>query len=132
MKRFNLWVASFVFGLFLAVLSGCGGGGDDGASASLSYGASASLSWSPVIHQTAIAYTVHFGKQPSGGDGSCDYENSVNVSEPSAFITGLEFTTQYYFAVSAYTEDTRSQCSDEVSKLTPEAPGPAGQSGFRS
>lgn len=124
MKRFNLWVASFVFGLFLAVLSGCGGGGDDGASAS--------LSWNPVIHQTAIAYTVHFGKQSSGGDGSCNYENSVNVSEPSAFITGLEFTTQYYFAVSAYTEDTRSQCSDEVSKLTPEAPEPAGQSGFRS
>ena len=115
MKRVNSWVSSFVLGLFIAVLTGCGG--DDGFT-----GGSASLSWEPSIHHTAVSYTVHYGKQSSGEVGSCNYENSVDVSEPFAFITGLEFDTQYYFAVSAYSEHGRSRCSNEGSKLTPEAP----------
>jgi len=116
MKRVNSWVSSFAFGLFIAALTGCGG--DDGYT-----GATASLSWEPVDYPMPITYTVHYGKQSSGGDGSCNYESSVDVSEPSAFITGLEFNTQYYFAVSASAEDAqRSLCSNEASKLTPEAP----------
>ena len=124
MKRVNSWVSSFVFGLFIAVLPGCGGGGGDdgfyGARNGFS-GASASLTWEPVSHQSAVSYTVHYGKQSSGGGGSCNYENSVDVSEPAASITGLDFNTQYYFAVSAHNEYGRSQCSDEASKVTPEA-----------
>lgn len=91
MRRVNSWVSSFVFGLFIAVLPGCGGGGDDGFS-----GASASLTWNPV--QSAVSYTVHYGKQSSERGGSCNYENSVDVSEAATFITGLDFNTQYYFA----------------------------------
>ena len=55
--------------------------------------------------------------------GSCNYESSFDVSEPAALITGLEFNTQYYFAVSASSEDgRRSLCSNEASQLTPDAP----------
>jgi hypothetical protein len=52
------------------------------------------------------------------GEGH-DYEHSVDVSEPFAMISGLEYSTHYYFAVSAYNGE-RSRCSNEVSKLTPE------------
>ena len=119
MKRVTSWVSYFVFGLFLAVLPGCGGGGDEGFS-----GSTASLSWDPVAyHHSPITYTVHFGKHSSGEDGSCNYENSVDAVEPFAVITALEFNTRYYFSVSARTEHGRhSQCSNEVSKLTEEAP----------
>jgi hypothetical protein len=103
------FVYSLVLGLFIASLIGCGGGDDTGAIAS--------LSWNPVISETPVSYTVHYGKQSSGEAGSCSYENSVDVSEPSATITGLEFNTQYYFAVSAY-NGQRSLCSNEASKLT--------------
>lgn len=116
MKSVNSWLASFAFVLFIAVLTGCGG--DDGDT-----GATASLSWQPGNHNTGTTYTVHYGKGSSGGAGSCNYESSFDVSEPAALITGLEFNTQYYFAVSASSEDgRRSLCSNEASKLTPEAP----------
>jgi hypothetical protein len=85
-------------------------------------GATASLSWDPVGDPTVIAYTVHYGKQSTGGDTSCNYENVVDVVDPFVIITGLEFNTQYYFAVSVYNEHGRSQCSNEASKLTPDAP----------
>lgn len=121
MTRANSCVFSFVFGLFIAVLTGCGG--DEGTGNDGTTGATASLSWEPVVHATPIAYTVYYGRQSSGQVSTCNYENSVDVSEPSAFITGLEFNTQYYFAVSAYTQDgQRSLCSNEGSKVTPEAP----------
>jgi hypothetical protein len=114
MMNVNPLVSFFV--LFITLLTGCGGG-DDGFS-----GANASLSWEPVIHHTPISYTVHFGKQSRGETRSCNYEYSVDVSEPFAIITGLEFNTLYYFAVSAYAEHGhRSHCSNEVSKLTPES-----------
>ena len=121
MTRANSCVFSFVFGLFIAVLTGCGG--DEGTGNDGTTGATASLSWAPVVHATPIAYTVHYGRQSSGEVGACNYENSVDVPESSAFITGLEFNAQYYFAVSAYIEHGQdSRCSNEVSKLTPEAP----------
>ena len=117
MKRVNSWVALFAFGLFIAVSTGCGG--DDGGDT----GATASLSWQPVNHHTGITYTVHYGKGSSGGAGSCNYESSLDVSEPAALITGLDFNTEYYFAVSAYSEHgQRSLCSNEASKLTPDVP----------
>lgn len=110
------FVFLFALGLYAFLLTGCGGGEEAPS-------ANASLSWEPVSHSTQIFYTVHYGKTSSGGGGSCEYENSVDVSEPSVMIAGLEFNTTYYFAVSASTEHGhRSYCSNEVYKLTPDAP----------
>lgn len=78
----------------------------------------ASLTWFPVKHHRPVTYTVHFGKQSSGQAGSCNYERSGDVSQPHATVTGLDSNTLYFFAVSAYDGYLRSQCSDEVSKLT--------------
>ena len=107
------WVFFFVLGVFLSMLVGCGGGGEDVR------GASATLSWDPGHGTAGIIYTVHYGKSSTGELGSCDYEHSVDVSEPYAMIKGLEPSTHYYFAVSAYNGE-RSVCSNEVSKFTPE------------
>ena len=78
----------------------------------------ATLSWNPVKHYRSVTYTVHFGKQSSGQAGSCNYERSGNVSKTQATVTGLDPNTLYFFAVSAFDGDLRSQCSNEVSKLT--------------
>ena len=84
-------------------------------------GAMATLSWDPVYHPSVAGYRVHYGKDSPGEPGSCNYEHSVDVSEPSVMITGLEFSTRYYFVVSAYAYDGMSGlCSEEVSKQTPE------------
>ena len=80
---------------------------------------SAFLEWSPVKHYKSVTYIVHFGKQSSGQAGSCHYERSGDVSKPHATVTGLEPNTLYFFAVSTYDGYLRSQCSNEVSKLTP-------------
>jgi hypothetical protein len=101
------FVFSLVVGCFLVSLTGCGGGGDEGATAS--------LSWQPV-DQDQVSYTVHYGKQSAGQAGSCNYENSLDVAEPTATVTGLELNTTYYFAVSAF-NGARSACSNEVSKM---------------
>ena len=115
MMRVNPAVLLFVFGPLVCFLAGCGG--DDGP-----VGATASLSWDPGHTEPGIIYTVHYGRNPSGGFGSCNYEQAVDVADPFVTIAGLDFTTRYYFAVSAYdpNNDVRSICSDEVSKLTPE------------
>jgi len=108
-------VLFFIFGLLITSLVGCGG--DDG-----SIGATASLSWDPGHDQPGVTYTVHYGKNSSGEYGSCNYEQAVDVSDPAVVIAGLEPSTNYYFAVSAYDNNSgvRSMCSEEVSKLTPE------------
>ena len=100
---------SVVLVLLIASLSGCGGEEDGGAAAT--------LTWNPVISSSPVSYTVHYGRQSNGQPGACDYENAIDVSEPSTTITGLEFDTQYYFAVSAF-NGQRSSCSVEVSKRT--------------
>jgi hypothetical protein len=114
MIRVNPSVLFFVFGLLLTLLVGCGG--DD------TTGATASLSWDPGHTEPGVIYTVHYGKNPSGEFGSCNYAQAVDVADPFATIAGLDFSTTYYFAVSAYDPNIgiRSMCSDEVSKLTPE------------
>jgi len=95
--------------LVIGTLNGCGGEDDTGAAAT--------LTWTPVISNSPVSYTVHYGRQSTGQPGACNYENSIDVSEPGATITGLELNTQYYFAVSAF-NGSRSSCSEEVSKLT--------------
>jgi hypothetical protein len=100
---------SFLLAVVFAGMISCGESDNTGAIAT--------LSWDPAPDESNVSYTVHYGKQSSVGAGSCNYENQVDVSEPSARITGLEFNTRYYFAVSAY-NGQRSSCSGEVSKLT--------------
>lgn len=82
-------------------------------------GTTATLSWDPVVDESMVTYTVHYGKESSGFPGSCNYEHAVDVAEPYVMIAGLEPNTHYYFAVSA-SNGQRSLCSNEVSKLTPE------------
>jgi hypothetical protein len=65
-------------------------------------------------------YYVHYGTQSPGQSGSCGYEHSQYVSDPSATILGLEFNTRYYFAVSAF-NGVEGLCSDEVSTVTASA-----------
>ena len=77
----------------------------------------ASLAWDPVQDPSVTAYYVHYGKQPAGHSGTCDYEDARFVSAPSAMITGLDPNTRYYFAVSAY-NGLESSCSNEVSAMT--------------
>jgi hypothetical protein len=95
----------------LAFLLGACGGGDDGG------GATATLSWQPVSDPSVVSYTVHYGKRSTGSPGSCAYESSVTVQAPEATIGGLDFNTQYYFAVSAF-NGFDSTCSNEASKMT--------------
>lgn len=112
LMRVSPCVSFCVLGLWITLLAGCGGG-DEGAT-----GATASLSWDPIV-DSSVTYTVHYGKDSSGIPGSCNYEHAVDVSEPGVTVSGLEFETTYYFAVSAFNGE-RSLCSNEVSKLTPE------------
>jgi hypothetical protein len=105
-------VCSLAIGIYLSV-AGCGEGGDGGSG-----GAMASVAWDPVNDPTVISYTVHYGKESSGSVGSCNYENSIDVTEPSATIGGLEFNAQYYFAVSAF-NGAQGSCSNELSEKTP-------------
>jgi hypothetical protein len=107
------FACSLALGFYLISLAGCAGGQEEGP-----VGATASVAWDPVNDPTVIAYTVHYGKQPSGSFGSCDYEHSVDVAGPSTAIGGLEFNAQYYFAVSAF-NGTHSSCSTEISEVTP-------------
>ena len=106
-------LSSVAFGLYLISLAGCGEGGEAGGA-----GAIASVAWDPVNDPTVVAYTVYYGRQSSGNIGSCNYEKSVDVAEPSTAIGGLEFNTQYYFAVSAF-NGVYSSCSNEISEMTP-------------
>ena len=110
-------MSSLVLAVFLASLTGCGGGEEGGGGPA---GAMVSLGWEPVQHPTPIAYTVYYGKQSAGGQGACNYENSFDVSDPFATVTGLDPDTTYYFAVTASNEHgNRSHCSEEVSTVTP-------------
>jgi hypothetical protein len=114
-------------GLFLGLtlvvaLSGCGGddsgtGIGDGGSAS-PVGAVVSLAWDPIEDPSVYAYFVRYGKQSAGSSGSCGYPYATYVGSSSATIAGLDYDTQYYFAVSAY-NGAESSCSNEVSTVTP-------------
>jgi len=99
---------------------GTSGGGPSSGGGSASASASVSLAWNPVPDSSVYAYFVHYGKQPSGQAGSCNYTASTFVGSPSATITGLDPNTQYFFAVSAY-NGLQSACSNEVSTVTPSA-----------
>jgi hypothetical protein len=115
MCRVNSFVLVFLFAPLFGLLVGCGS--DDGT-----MGATASLAWDAGHTEPGVSYTVHYGKNSSGEDGSCNYEQAVDVTDPFVTIAGLEYSTRYYFAVSAHDPNAgiRSICSEEVSKLTPD------------
>jgi hypothetical protein len=106
--RFDVLLPVLLFVSF--AFNGCGSEDEN-------RGAIATLSWTPVAHDTPVSYSIHYGKQSSGQNGACNYENVLDVSEPPAVVEGLEFDTTYYFAVSA-SDGSRSACSNEVSKHT--------------
>lgn len=106
----------------LGILCGCGGDGGDPiiSASSTPTGAMVSLAWDPVQDPTVHGYHVHFGTQSPGQGGSCNYTDSMFVSNPSATITGLDPNTRYFFAVSSF-NGLSSPCSNEVSTVTPAA-----------
>jgi hypothetical protein len=131
--RIQRCLTAIVAGLLLMTLpflTGCGAGGSSsdpsvtvtpgsgGGGSAAPVGATASLAWSPVQDPSVSAYLVHYGRQSPGQPGSCMYENSVQVTSPSATVTNLDHNTVYYFTVSAY-NGLESACSNEVSTVTP-------------
>ncbi|MCC6140842.1 MAG: fibronectin type III domain-containing protein [Nitrospira sp.] len=104
------------------LLTGCGGGGGEGAPAvSTSSGSAlptASLAWNPISDSSIIGYYVHYGRQSPGQSGSCSYEAAQFVESPNTTISDLQPNTRYYFTVSAY-NGLESACSSEVSTVTP-------------
>lgn len=105
-----------------SLLTGCGGGGENGApsisSSAGQTGAIASLAWNPTQDPSVNGYYVHYGRSSAGQVGACSYEAAQFVSSPNATITNLDHNTRYYFAVSAY-NGLESSCSNEVSTITP-------------
>jgi fibronectin type III domain protein len=123
-KKNRAW-CSLILTMFVSLLTGCGGGGSgDPAVSSFSTptGAAVSLAWDPVQDPTVYAYYVHYGRQSTGQQGSCNYSDSIYVSSPSATVVGLDPDTRYYFSVSAY-NGVNGACSNEVSTVTPSAQG---------
>jgi len=125
-KTMQLGLALVLFGS----LQGCGGGEGDGgpvvtvapgSGSPTQPGASASLTWSPVNDPSVYGYFVHYGPQSPSSTGSCNYAESVFVPSSAATVTGLAYSSTYYFAVSA-TNGRESACSNEVSTPTPPAP----------
>lgn len=122
----NYLLKSFIIFTLMISLSGCGGG--DGAAEgsfiaeenALPVGAAVSLAWEPVQDPSVYAYFVRYGPETSGGSGSCSYPYSTYVGSPSATITGLNYDTHYFFAVSAF-NGSESGCSNEVSTSTTSA-----------
>jgi hypothetical protein len=77
----------------------------------------ATLVWNPVQPQAGepsiLGYYIHYGRHSSGVAGSCSYEHSKFVTTSIGTITGLQASSRYYFAVSAY-NGMEGACSNEV------------------
>lgn len=118
--------------LIAPLLPGCGPGnefasgpivtntaesGASGSGGSVAAGATVSLSWDPVQDSSVVGYVVHYGKVSPNSSGSCGYDQSHFTPSPSAALTGLDTSTTYFFAVSAY-NGVEGACSNEVSTVT--------------
>ena len=116
-------VYSIVLGIMLCTVTGCGTGGEQGGGTSFSTAVTptpttASLVWDPVPDPTVTGYSAYYGTQSAGQPGLCSYQDAQFVTTPYTTIQGLDSTTQYYFAVSAY-NGLSGPCSNEVSTVTP-------------
>ena len=79
----------------------------------ISYAAQAKLVWDASV-ASVTGYKMHYGKS------SGIYDNSVNVGNfTSCTISGLQESTTYYFAVTAYNDIAESDYSEEVSYTVP-------------
>ena len=86
--------------------------------------------WEQLLHYRGIQVMINRGlhipcttvRIRAASSAHATMSNAVDVSDPAVTIAGLEPSTNYYFAVSAYDNNSglRSMCSEEVSKLTPE------------
>ncbi len=83
----------------------------------------AQLNWDASLDPNVTGYYVYYGKESPGIPGSCSYEETQTVEAPPATISGLEPNTQYFFAISAYGEESESPCSNELRVSTPPAQG---------
>ncbi len=88
-------------------------------------GVAARLTWEASTDSKVVGYTVYYGKESSGEQGSCAYPDSQAVEAPPATITGLDPNTPYFFAISVYGGEVESAeeslCSNEVLVVTPPA-----------
>lgn len=76
-----------------------------------------SLVWDRSNDQSVIGYYIHYGKQSPNQLASCAYDRAVFASSHEGIVTGLDFGSTYYFAVSAY-NGIRGDCSNEVRAQT--------------
>ena len=98
-------------------------------------GVTAHLTWEPPPDRNVAGYRIYYRKQlsveqrseeSSSEDSSseelsaCSYEEHQTVEAPPAIITGLEPSTQYLFAISAFNE-SESLCSNAILAVTPPA-----------
>jgi Fibronectin type III domain len=119
--RMPLRLSAIVTGILLSImplLTGCGGGEGGGEVSAAPVGATASLAWHPVQDPSVFGYFVHYGRESPDQRGSCSYETSLYIEDPSVTVTNLDPDTRYYFTVSAY-NGLESVCSSEVSTVTP-------------
>ena len=107
-----------------SIVSSSGDGEDPTISAaSTSTGSTAQLNWDASVDPHVAGYYVYYGKESPGISGSCSYEETQAVDTPSATISGLEPNTQYFFAISAYGDESESPCSNELRVVTPPIQG---------
>jgi hypothetical protein len=94
------------------LLVACGGGGAGERGTASTSTATATLAWDATSAVTG--YRIYFGTQ------SGTYPQSLDVGNVTTYtVTGLSSGTRYYFAATAYDENTESNLSNEVFKDMP-------------
>jgi fibronectin type III domain protein len=90
--------------LLVAGTVGCGSGGDEGGTKT--------LSWTAVPDPSVLGYKAYWGTS------SHHYESNTDVGANTSYtISGLQHGSRYFFAVSAYNADGESGLSAEVSAV---------------
>ena len=104
----------------LAVLAGCSGGGDGGASASAPVAATGSVSfqWDPVADSDLAGYRIY--QSTNAGSLGTLVKDNLPPSTTTYQATGLTKGQTYYFVVRALdTSGNESSSSNQISKLIP-------------
>ncbi len=80
------------------------------------------VAWSPTTENVdgtpanVTQYRLYYGTSPG------TYDHYVDVENPNATLSGLEFNKNYYFAVKAYVENYESSFSGELAWTSPLMP----------